>query len=121
MSRPRTLPESLPGLRHLAVFLGPFLARQRGLLSVSLLALFCEVGLGTLEPWPLKFIFDQVLGARRRAGSSLAQWVGQFDPATVVTAAALALVLISGLRSLADFFSTVGFARLANRVLAEVR
>jgi ATP-binding cassette, subfamily B, bacterial len=121
MSPSRTLQESLPGLRHMAVFLRPFLARQRLLLTTSMLALFCEVGMGTLEPWPLKFIFDQVLGSKKRGGSRLAQWVEGLDPATVVMLAVLALVVISALRSLVDFISTVGFARIANRVLAEVR
>ena len=30
------------------------------------LALLAEVSLGTLEPWPLKFIFDNVLGSQHR-------------------------------------------------------
>jgi ATP-binding cassette subfamily B protein len=121
MSRARTLPESLPGLRRLAAFFWPYLKRQRALLALSILALLLEVGLGTLEPWPLKFIFDHVLGLKRRAGSSLAPWVEQLGPATIVAASALAMVAISGLRSLADYLSTIGLTRIANRVLAEVR
>jgi ATP-binding cassette subfamily B protein len=44
-----------------------------------------------------------------------------WEPATIVTASALAIVALCGLRSLADYVSTVGFARVANRILAEIR
>jgi ATP-binding cassette subfamily B protein len=108
-------------LRHLALFFRPYLLPHRTALTFSVLALLLEVGLGTLEPWPLKFIFDHVLGVRRRGASGLSAWIEQWDSATIVTASALSMVVISGLRALADYASSVGFARVANRVLAEVR
>jgi len=121
MKRPRTLPESLPGLRQIFVSLQPHLYRQRALLAGSVLALLAEVVLSTLEPWPLKFIFDHVLGSQRRSGSAVVALVEGWEPATIVTASALAIIVLSGLRSLADYVSTVGFARVANRILAEIR
>jgi ATP-binding cassette subfamily B protein len=121
MKRPRTLPESVPRLRQIFVFLRPHLRRQRVLLAGSVLALLAEVVLSTLEPWPLKFIFDHVLGSKRRSGSALVALVEGWEPATIVTASALAIIVLSGLRSLADYVSTVGFARVANRILAEIR
>jgi ATP-binding cassette subfamily B protein len=88
---------------------------------VSILALLAEVVLSTLEPWPLKFIFDHVLGSKRRGGSMIASFVEQWPPSTIVTVSALAIIVISGLRSFADYLSTVGFARVANRILGEIR
>jgi ATP-binding cassette subfamily B protein len=91
------------------------------LIAASLLALLAEVVLGTLEPWPLKFIFDHVLGARHRGRFSAFWGFESYDTSTIITVSALAIVLISGLRALADYWNTIGFARVANRVLAEVR
>src|SRR5262249_29400587 len=97
------------------------LRKQHRLVAASLLALLAEVVLGTLEPWPLKFIFDHVLGARHPGRPSIFSALEEFDSSTVITVSALALVLISGLRGLADYWNTIGFARVADRVLAEVR
>ncbi len=121
MTRPRTLQESLPGLRHMLSFFWQRLRKQRRLMTVSVAALLAEVVLGTLEPWPLKFIFDHLLGARHRGRLAVLPAFESLDTSTVVTASALAIILISGLRALSDFTSTIGFARVASRVLAELR
>jgi ATP-binding cassette subfamily B protein len=86
-----------------------------------MLALLAEVVLGTLEPWPLKFIFDHVLGTRHRARPSVLSAFEALDTSTIITVSALAIIVISGLRALADYWNAIGFARVANRVLAEVR
>lgn len=121
MKRPRTLHESLPGIRHLLGFFGPRLVPHRALLAASTVALIAEVVLATLEPWPLKFILDRVFDARRATPPPHLTASDSFTPTTVVTLAALALVLIAGGRALADYASTLGFARVANRVLSDVR
>jgi ATP-binding cassette subfamily B protein len=121
MSHPRTLPQSLPGLHRIFVFLRPQLLRQWPLVAGSVLALLAEVVLTTLEPWPLKFIFDHVLGSKRRTGSVMAALVEGWQPATIIAASAMAIIVLSGLRSLADYTSTIGFARIANRILGEIR
>jgi ATP-binding cassette, subfamily B, bacterial len=121
MTRPHTLHQSLPGLRHIVRFFWPRLRKHNHLVVASLLAMFAEVILGTLEPWPLKFIFDQVLGARRRGRLALFSAFESLDPPTVIIGSAVAIVLIAGLRALADYASTIGFTRVANRVLTELR
>jgi ATP-binding cassette subfamily B protein len=121
MKRPRTLPESLPGLRHIFAFVRPRLGRHWALIAGSVLALLAEVVLSTLEPWPLKFIFDHVLGSKRRSSSLLAAYLEQWPPSTIVTVSALAIVVICGLRSYSDYLSTVGFSRVANRILSQIR
>src|SRR5262249_38051826 len=117
MKRPETLSASLPGLRRILVQFWPYLGRHRALLAGSLLALLFQGPLKALEPWPLKFVIDHLLSAK---GGRLPALEG-LDPAALVTLAALALVAIAGLRTLADYFSTVGFAVVGNRVLADLR
>ena len=121
MKHPRTLHESWPGLRSMLRFFWPRIRKQHRLLTASVLALMAEVILGTLEPWPLKFIFDHVLEARRAGRSSVFSPFESLPTSTIITVSALAIILISGLRALADYWSAIGFARLANRVLTELR
>ncbi len=121
MKRPRTLHQSLPGIRHLLAFFRPRLVPHRGLLAASTVALVAEVILATLEPWPLKYIFDRVFDPRRALPQSNLSANVPIDPSAAVALSALALILIAGGRALADYASTLGFARVANRVLSDLR
>jgi ATP-binding cassette subfamily B protein len=122
MKRPHTLAESLPGLRRMALYFWPFTRGRRVLLAGSVLALILKVGLQSLEPWPLKFVFDRVLRIRHHARIPVMRTrLDGFDPATLIMIGALAIIVITALRGLVEYMSEVGFARLANRVLAEVR
>ena len=60
MTRPKTLRDSLPGLRHTLSAFAPYLRRQRWMAIGSIIALLAGVGLKLLEPWPLKWVFDHV-------------------------------------------------------------
>jgi ATP-binding cassette subfamily B protein len=120
MKRPRTLAQSLPGILHMLRHLRPSLRRRRLLVAGSMLAMVMEVALRALEPWPLKFIFDHVFqsgGHHRWPAPAL----DGMAPAALITMATLAIVLIMGLRSLAAYGRTVGFALVSNRVLTELR
>ena len=59
--RPVTL---LDLLRHF----GPEIREQRAWVIGAMLALFAEIGLRLLEPWPLKLVFDRVLIESPKAG-----------------------------------------------------
>ena len=121
MKRARTLKEGLPGLRETLRFLTPRLRPHRAMISACSLAMIAEVVLGTLEPWPLKFLFDRVFTPRPTVRSALNTALERLDVSTVITVSAIAMVLIAGARALAEYASEVGFARIANRVLAELR
>src|SRR2546422_6115232 len=41
----------------------PYVRRERPLIVVSLLALYAEIGLRLLEPWPLKVVLDHVVSS----------------------------------------------------------
>jgi ATP-binding cassette, subfamily B, bacterial len=120
VARPQSIHESLPGLWRVARHFTPYIRRQRALVAGSTLALFAEVVMKALEPWPLKFVFDRVIGPPVGASSGFAA-VDALDPLALLTFAALAVVAVVALRALAAYLSTVGFALVGNRVLTEVR
>lgn len=100
---------------------GPYLRRYRLLIAGSMLALLAEVGLRLLEPWPLKFILDRVIATAPSGGDSGVAIIDGLDALTLLTLSALGLVVITSLRALAAYFSTVALALVGNRVLTEVR
>src|SRR5262245_21567965 len=121
MSRPKTLHEALPNLWRFARYVRPGVHKQRALIAVSFVALFAEIGLRLLEPWPLKFIFDRVI-VRAHVGRALGiHALDALDPTTLISLAAVAVVSITALRALAAYWNTVGFALIGNRVLVELR
>ncbi|HXV61253.1 MAG TPA: ABC transporter ATP-binding protein [Vicinamibacteria bacterium] len=102
--------------------LWPYCLRERFLLGTSFAALVTHTLLRLLEPWPLKFIFDEVILPRndRTPPSFLPDTTG-VDPMLLVAFSAAAVVAISGLRALAQYVNQVNFAKIGNRVLARVR
>src|SRR5213592_4709874 len=121
MSRPQTLTQSLPGLWRITRYFWPQLRKHRALIAGSMTALFAEVGLRLLEPWPVKFVFDRVIGTSRSARAWALPGLERLSPMALIALAALAAAGISGLRGLAAYWNTIGFAKLGNRVLTQVR
>ena len=121
MKRPRKLLESLPGLRRVLRYLGPSLRKQRLLIATSLFAMLAEVGLRALEPWPLKWIFDHLFHGKGHRGPPGSPAPSGLDPTTLIALAALAIILLRGLRAVAAYGNRVGFALVSSRVLTEVR
>jgi ATP-binding cassette, subfamily B, bacterial len=98
----------------------PHLRREKTLLTGSSLALVAETGLGLLEPWPLKFVFDHLLHPKQTAQFQL-PFLAHLEPTQVLAAAAFGIVAITGLRALASYSSTIGLALMANRVMNGLR
>lgn len=121
MAHSQKLSEALPGIWRVFCDFWPWIQRQRALIAGSLLALFAGVGLKLLEPWPLKFVFDRIIPVGVHGGQSGVAWVDALEPITLLTLAALAVVVITGLRAFAEYRSTFGFALIGTRVLTEVR
>ena len=81
-------------------------------LAIAAAAMVVESVAELLEPWPLKVIFDYVLGSKA-VPAWLAPWLAGRDPLVILDAAALAVILIaivSAISAYADkyFSSTVG-------------
>lgn len=90
-------------------------------MAAALAALFAEVGLRLLEPWPIQVVFDRVIRLRTEGGR--AGWAGleTMDSGVVLVTCALMVVAITGLRAVAGYWNTVGFAVIGNRVMTQVR
>ena len=121
MGRPLTLRDSLPGLGRLTRRFWPYLGRERPVIVASLLALYVEIGLRLLEPWPLKVVLDRVVATARGRAFHRLPILDAVDPGTVLALSALAVIVFAGLRALAAYYNTVGFALVGNRVLTAVR
>src|SRR5437667_3705362 len=121
MGRPLSLRDSLPGLGRLTRRFWPYVRRERPLIMVSLLALYAEIVLRLLEPWPLKWVLDRVAGVTRHRGLSRLPFLDALDPPTLLALSAVAVIVFAGLRALAAYYNTVGFALVGNRVLTTVR
>jgi len=121
MSKTKSLPQSLPGLWRITKYFWPHIRQYRGLMTFSFLALLAEVSLRLLEPWPLKFVFDHIIGQHRTPKKPPPAWLASLDPMTLLTLAALAILILTCLRALASYWETIGFAKLGNRSLTAVR
>ena len=110
---------STPGLWVIARYFWPHLRSQGLLVLGSLAALLAEVALQLLEPWPLKLVLDHVIAKPRRTWGI--PFVDALDPTIVLTLVAVGLVAVTGLRALASYANTVGFALVGNHVLTAVR
>ena len=121
MPTPEPLTEKLPSLWRIAKYFWPHVGKHRGLIATSVLALFAEVGLRLLEPWPLKLVFDRVIAGTQKKHQWLPTALRETDPMTLLALAAVAVVVITGLRALASYWQTIGFTQIGNRVLRTVR
>lgn len=116
-SRPRGLREAVPGLRRLVPHLRPHLRGQRVLVGGGLAAMFLEVVMRLLEPWPLKFVIDGVIG---HLGADLGGGAPA-DLQQVLLLACIGLLVVVLLRALASYLMTICFALAGNRLLTSVR
>ena len=121
MANPQPLPQSLPSLWRILKYFWPHARHYRLLMAGSLAALFAEVALRLLEPWPIKFVFDHVLKLNKSGQKPLPDWLVSMDTITLLTLAAIAVLVFTGARSLAAYWETIGFTLIGNRALAKVR
>src|SRR3954463_16501884 len=104
MSQPKTLQQTLPGLWRITRYFWPHLRNYRGLMAGSFAALLAEVSLRLLEPWPLKFVFDHIIGQRHTPRKPLPAFLLNLDPITLLTGAACAVLVITCLRAIASYW-----------------
>ncbi|HEV3237271.1 MAG TPA: ABC transporter ATP-binding protein [Gemmataceae bacterium] len=121
MAKPRKLNQVWPALRRILTRFGPYIRKQRLLIAGSFAALIAEAFLRILEPWPLKFIFDRLIKVHSSSKHPFSQYLSSLDTSTLIAGSAIILVLVTGLRALADYANTIGFAKIGNRVLTDVR
>src|SRR5256712_12366301 len=83
-----------------------YVQRERPVIVVSLLALYAEIGMRLLEPWPLKVVLDHVVGAGHH-GRWVDRVLAALDPGTLLALAAVAGVAVAGLRGPAALLNTL--------------
>ncbi|MBA2693120.1 MAG: ABC transporter ATP-binding protein [Rubrobacter sp.] len=120
-NKPDNLRQSAPGLRRIWPHFKPYVGKHKALAGGSFAALFAEVGFRLLEPWPLAFILDRVIVTDASGGGSGIGFIDAMSPMNLLTFCAIAVVVVISMRALCAYISTIGFAIIGNRVLAEVR
>ncbi|GAB1540066.1 ABC transporter ATP-binding protein [Scytonema sp. NUACC21] len=118
-SNEKDLKVVLPGIRRVLLKFSPYIRKRKALFAASFFALLIETGFRLLEPWPLKYIFDQILVPAHN--NSLGIISKGLPPMVLLSLLALAMVVISGLTSITAYLSTYGISLAVVRVLSEVR
>lgn len=98
----------------------PYMRMRWKIITGSAFAMFAEVALRLLEPWPLKFIFDAALH-KTGASSTGVPALDRLAPMTILTVCAVAMVGVVAARAGAAYLRRVGFALAGNLVLTDVR
>ena len=121
MGQPQKLKEILPGFWRIIKRFWPYISQHKGLILASFVALFAEVGLRLLEPWPLKLIFDRVIEPDASQHLSGIAFIDNLQPIQLLLFASVGVIAIAALRASASYCSTVGFALVGSRTLTQVR
>jgi ATP-binding cassette subfamily B protein len=110
----------LPGLVRLTRSFWPQISEQKSLLLLSFMAVFAGIVFQVLEPWPLKFVYDHIFF---KSGHHVSRFPFHLtgDTRILLPLLSLAIVVVTGLGALADYFSAMFLTLAASRILAEVR
>jgi ATP-binding cassette, subfamily B, bacterial len=117
----RNIIESLEVLFRFWKYCSPILRKQYHILTASFLALFAEIALLILQPWPLKFVVDRIVSPKNLDGHEIFRFIESLDTTTLLIVSAIGIVAIVGLKALAAYSTTIGFAVVGNRLLTEIR
>ena len=110
---------ALPGLARFVRVFAPFFRAQWPIVAGAVAALIAGTLLRILEPWPLKLVIDLLAGYGATEGRVPMPALAQLDPAVLVAAAALALILIAGLAALFGYLATLGFAPIPRQAFLD--
>jgi subfamily B ATP-binding cassette protein MsbA len=89
------------------------------LLAVAFVAMLLQSGADLLEPWPLKIVFDYVLGSKR-----MPQWLAEWMPGdtlAVLNVAAAAVIAIAVIGAISSYTEKYLSTTVAKRVGYELR
>src|SRR5919198_3944908 len=111
---------SSPSVWRLCRCFWPYIWRQWAIVGGALLALAAELLLRLVEPWPLKFVFDRIVGVKR-AALAVPHALEPLGTTGLLALAAAAIVVVTGMRAAASYASSVGFALAGNRVCTSLR
>jgi ATP-binding cassette, subfamily B, bacterial len=111
----------LPSLNRVTGRFSPLIQRQSWLIAGSFTALLIETALRLLDPWPLKFVFDELILKDFDTQNLGISMLRGLPPSTVLSVFAGAIVVIAVFRAFSAYLSTVGMALAASHIMTEVR
>ncbi|RMF27492.1 MAG: ABC transporter ATP-binding protein [Cyanobacteria bacterium J083] len=111
----------MTGISRIIKHFLPQIKPQSGLISISFLALIAETVFRLLEPWPLKFIFDEIIYKGFQVESLKVPFLDNLSSLGLLSLLAVGLVAIALLRGTMAYISTAGMAVAATRIMSEVR
>lgn len=120
MSRAKSIHQAVPGMWRFFARFWPHIRVERALIAGGLAALVGQTLMRLLEPWPLKFVIDEIIQSDDTTRSSF-PIVGALDTSAVLLICALGLIAVTALRSTLSYRSRVNFAMAGNRVLTRIR
>ena len=119
--RKKKLAQILPELMNVFRYFQKDVRKKSGLIVSSFLALLLGVFFRLLEPWPLKFVLDQVFDQKTTAQVSTITLPESWTAAHVVMFVSIAVIVIAVMRAATDYSSRVGFFKVGNYVVIRVR
>ena len=107
----------MPALRNrgLARLLRPY----RWLLALAFLAMLVEVAVDLLDPWPLKVVFDSVIGSNLPP-RWLPEWAGH-DRLVLLNVAAAAVVAIAIVGAVSEYWDSYLSTKVGQNVMYDLR
>lgn len=120
-NRPKNLKQGITGISRIIKHFLPQIKPQSGLISISFLALIAETVFRLLEPWPLKFIFDEIIYKGFQVESLKVPFLDNLSSLGLLSLLAVGLVAIALLRGTMAYISTAGMAVAATRIMSEIR
>lgn len=91
------------------------------LLALAFVALLVQAATGLLEPWPLKVIFDSVIGSNP-APAWVSLWPGAADrPLLLLNLAALSVVLIAVVGAVSSYWQSYLSTTVGQHVMHDLR
>jgi len=100
-----------------AKLLAPYLLPYRWRVATALACLLVAVAMRVVEPLPLQFILDRVL-VNQLAGPPVTSGT---STTALLSACAIAVILIASLRAFVEYIRVVTFAWIGNRVVTQLR
>ena len=119
--QPQNIKQGISGISHIINHFLPQIRPQSSLILVSFLALIAETVFRLLEPWPLKFIFDEIIYQGFQIESLKVPFLDNLSSLGLLSLLALGLVAIALLRGTMAYMSTAGMAVAATRVMTQIR
>lgn len=88
---------------------------------IACLGLVGEIVIRLLEPWPLKLIFDRLIVPDVATPDLTIPLLDNAEPIVLLTILTVAIVVATGLRSVAAYIGLVGMSLAATRIVTHIR